>query len=84
MASGRINRNEVLGLDSQPEGVWRVLTRDESKHHCMVYMVSGPPSDLDDTELPWLTSDFLLRRSAGGEILMLLSQPSRLCETGPS
>jgi len=26
MASGRINRNEVLELDSQLEGVWRVLT----------------------------------------------------------
>ena len=70
MASGRINRNEVLELDSQLEGVWRVLTCDKSKHHCMVYMVSGPPSDLDDTELPRLTSDFRLRRSAGGEILI--------------
>jgi hypothetical protein len=36
----------------------------------MVYVVSSPPSDLDDTELPRLTSDFLLRRSAGGEILI--------------
>ena len=36
----------------------------------MVCMVSESPSDLDDTELPWLTSDFLLRRSAGGEILI--------------
>ncbi len=52
------------------EGCWRVLTRDESKHHCMVYVVSGPPGDPDDTELPRLTSDFLLRRSAGGEILI--------------
>jgi len=51
-------------------GCWRVLTRGESKHHCMVYVVSGSASDLDDTELPRLTSDFLLRRSAGGEILI--------------
>jgi len=36
----------------------------------MVYVVSGAASDLDDTELPRLTSDFLLRRSAGGEILI--------------
>jgi len=36
----------------------------------MVYVVSDSPSDLDDTELPRLTSDFLLRRSAGGEILI--------------
>uniref|UniRef100_UPI001E28F4BA hypothetical protein n=1 Tax=Halorubrum sp. BV1 TaxID=1498500 RepID=UPI001E28F4BA len=41
-----------------------------STHHCMVYMVSSAPSDLDDTERPRLTSDFLLRRSAGGEILI--------------
>ena len=36
----------------------------------MVYVVFESPSDLDDTELPRLTSDFLLRRSAGGEILI--------------
>jgi len=36
----------------------------------MVYVVSGSPSDLDGTELPRLTSDFRLRRSAGGEILI--------------
>ena len=65
-------------------GCWRVLTRDESKHHCMVYVVSESASDLDDTERPRLTSDFLLRRSAGGEILMSVSRTSRLCETGPS
>jgi len=65
-------------------GCWRVLTCDKSKHHCMVYMVSGPSSDLDDTELPRLTSDFRLRRSAGGEILISVSRMNRLCETGPS
>ena len=75
MASGRINRNVyppslIPGL----EGCWRVLTRVESKHHCMVFVVSGLPSDLDDTELPRLTSDFLLRRSAGGEILIFADQ----------
>jgi hypothetical protein len=36
----------------------------------MVYVVSESASDLDDTERPRLTSDFLLRRSAGGEILI--------------
>ena len=48
----------------------------------MVYVVSSSPSDLDDTELPRLTSDFLLRRSAGGEILIQVSRINRLCETG--
>jgi len=58
------------------------LTCDKSKHHCMVYVASGAASDLDDTELPRLTSDFLLRRSAGGEILIRVSRLNRLCETG--
>jgi len=60
-----------------------VLTRCQ---HTIAWsdMVSSAPSDLDDTERPRLTSDFLLRRSAGGEILMLVSRTSRLCETGPS
>jgi len=46
-----------------------VLTRCQ---HTIAWsdMVSSAPSDLDDTERPWLTSDFLLRRSAGGEILI--------------
>ena len=74
MASGRINRNEFLGLDSQPEGVLAgvdvVRHSVVSTHHCMVYMVFESSSDLDDTELPRLTSDFRLRRSAGGEILI--------------
>lgn len=48
----------------------------------MVYMVSEPPSDLDDTELPWLTSDFLLRRSAGGKILISVNRMNRFSETG--
>ncbi|MBP1924141.1 hypothetical protein J2751_003193, partial [Halorubrum alkaliphilum] len=32
-------------------------------------MVSSVTGDPDDTELPRLTSDLLLRRSAAGEIL---------------
>ncbi|OYR58802.1 hypothetical protein DJ70_02035 [Halorubrum halodurans] len=34
-------------------------------------MESGATGDPDDTERPRLTSDLLLRRSAGGEILIL-------------
>ena len=70
MASGRINRNVYLCTWFPVQrGCWRVLTRCQ---HTIAWsdMVSSAPSDLDDTERPWLTSDFLLRRSAGGEILI--------------
>jgi len=88
MASGRINRNEFLGLDSQPEGVWRVLNErgDRSVQNTIAWSVWCPVSSSvpDDTELPRLTSDFLLRRGAGGEILMSVNRRGRFGETGPS
>jgi len=70
MASGRINRNDVLELDSQLEGVggcWR-RRRSVGCQHTIAWsnVVFGPSSDPDDTELPRLTSDHRLRRSAGG------------------
>ena len=45
-------------------------------------MVSSVAGDPDDTELPRLTSDFRLRRSAGGEILISSSGPERCVLAG--